>query len=121
MAPPDTVRIRHMIEAIEAAQHFVQGRDRRDLDTDRQLLFALTRAVEIVGEAAAKVSSQGRAELPQVPWGTIVGMRNRIVHAYFDVDKDILWTTATQALPALLAHLQSTQAQEEPRHGNRQP
>jgi uncharacterized protein with HEPN domain len=101
-----------MIAAIEAAQRFARGRERRDLDTDEQLVFALMRAVEIVGEAAARVSPGGRAAMPQVPWPTIIGMRNRLVHAYFDVDVDILWTTVTQALPALLAQLQSSQAPE---------
>jgi uncharacterized protein with HEPN domain len=58
-------------------------------------LFALTRAVEIVGETASKVTEAGRAELPVVPWPQIVGMRNRLIHAYFDINRDILWDTVT--------------------------
>jgi uncharacterized protein with HEPN domain len=94
-----------MIEAIEAAQSFVADRRREDLDHDRMLVFALTRAIEIVGEAASKVSEETRATLPDVPWGPMVGMRNRLVHAYFDVNRGILWDTVTVALPALLAPL----------------
>lgn len=105
MSPDDRVRLQHMADAIEAASGFLSGRSRADLDSDRMLVFALVRAIEIVGEAAAKLSAAGRAEVPAVPWSSIVGMRNRLVHAYFDVDLDILWNTATEALPPLLAQL----------------
>jgi uncharacterized protein with HEPN domain len=90
-----------MADAIEAAAKFVQGRSRKDLETDRMLVFALVRAAEIIGEAASRVSAEGRARLSAVPWSSIVGMRNRLIHAYFDVDLDILWNTVTEALPPL--------------------
>lgn len=96
-----------MVEAIESAQEFIQGRSRADLATDRMLLFALTRAVEITGEAASKVSDAGRAELPLLPWQQIVGMRNRLIHAYFDINRNILWDTVSLALPPLLAQLKT--------------
>jgi uncharacterized protein with HEPN domain len=94
-----------MVEAAETAARFIAGRTRAELDGDVMLLFALVRAVEIVGEAAAKVTPATRAALPGVTWPLIVGMRNRLVHAYFDTDRGILWTTVTQALPALLPAL----------------
>lgn len=78
-----------MAEAAESALRFVEGRSRADLNTDDMLRFALTRAVEIVGEAATKVSLDARTLLPGIAWPAIVGMRNRLVHAYFDVDSDI--------------------------------
>jgi uncharacterized protein with HEPN domain len=96
-----------MADAVEAAMRFAAGRSRSDLDLDEMLLFALVRAVEIVGDAAARLSPEARAALPDIPWRLIVGMRNRLVHAYFDVDLDILWTTATQALPELLPALEA--------------
>ena len=61
MRPDDRVRIRHMIEAAEAAQRFIANRQRADLDTDEMLLFALVRAAEIIGETASK-SRMKRAE-----------------------------------------------------------
>ena len=94
-----------MVDAAEQALAFVQGRRRADLDTDAMLRLALTRAVEIVGEAAAQVTDAGRAEMPGVPWTQVVGMRNRLVHAYFDINADILWDTVLLALPALVARL----------------
>ena len=95
-----------MADAAAIAVRFAAGRSRGDLELDQMLLFALVRAVEIVGEAAARLSPEARAALPHIPWHLIIGMRNRLVHAYFDVDRDILWTTATEALPALLPALE---------------
>ena len=54
-----------------------------------------------VGEAASKISAEGRGELPDLPWPEIIGMRNRLAHAYFSVDLDILWDTVTRAVPPL--------------------
>lgn len=105
MSPDDRWRVCHMIEAAEQALSFVRGRRREDLETDVMLRLALTRAIEIVGEAAARVSEQGRAEIPDLPWQQVVGMRNRLVHAYFDVNLDILWDTVHRALPPLIDKL----------------
>jgi uncharacterized protein with HEPN domain len=101
MPPEDIVRLRHMLEAIEDASSFISSRVRGDLDTDKMLRFALVRCVEIVGEAAARLSEETRSSTPGIPWAAIVGMRNRLVHAYFDVDTEIVWKTVTIELPAL--------------------
>lgn len=107
MRRDDTIRIRHMIETAEAVQRFLAGRRRCDLDADEMLRFALVRAVEIVGEAAAKVSAETRAALPSIPWPGMVAMRNRLIHAYFDIDHDILWKTTTEEIPSLLSSLRN--------------
>jgi uncharacterized protein with HEPN domain len=107
MRAEDLIRVRHMIEAAESAMRFVTGRSRSDLDGDEMLRFALTRAIEILGEAASKVSMEGRAAIPEVPWADVVGMRNRLIHAYFDVNLDILWRTVDEAIPDLLARLKA--------------
>lgn len=70
------------------------------------LLFALVRAIEIIGEAAAKVSSTTRDAHPDIPWKAIIAMRNRLIHAYFDINTDILWVAVTQEVPALRARPQ---------------
>lgn len=102
MTPDDATRIRHMIEAAETAGRFIAGQAREALDSDQMLLFALVRAVEIVGEAASRVSPETQTEIPSVPWPQIRGMRNRLIHAYFDIDHDVLWITVTQELPPLI-------------------
>lgn len=106
MSPDDRIRLRHMAEAAEQAQAFARGRQRADLDTDTMLRFALTQAVQIVGEAAANVSPEGRAEAAAIEWPAIVGMRNRLVHAYFDIDANQVWTVVVRDLPVLLGQLQ---------------
>lgn len=100
MPPADRIRLQHLVDATEAAARFSIGRSRADLDRDEMLLFALVRAVEIVGEAAAKVTADTRSSI-DLPWPAIISMRNRLVHAYFDVDRDILWATVQDSLPAL--------------------
>jgi uncharacterized protein with HEPN domain len=107
MRDEDRIRVQHMIDAAESAERFVAGRQRVELDTDRMLLFALVRAVEILGEAAAKVSAETRAAAPHVPWSGIVSMRNRLIHRYFDINTDIVWNTVTSELPPLLAQLRA--------------
>lgn len=111
MPPEDRTRLLHMAEAAEAARSFVVGRQRGDLDSDRMLLFALVRAIEIVGEAASNVSPATRAAIPGLPWGAIVGMRNRVVHAYFHIDHEVVWQTVQVELPQLLATLKQALAQ----------
>ena len=112
MRTEDRVRIRHMIGAAESVRRFIAGRQRADLDKDEMLRFALTRAIEIIGEAASRVTPQAQALVPSVPWREVTGMRNRLVHAYFDVDLDMLWKTAQEAVPDLLAKLVALQIPE---------
>jgi uncharacterized protein with HEPN domain len=106
MHPDDRTRLRHIAEAADLVMRFVKDRTRSDLDHDAMLLLAVVRALEIIGEAASKVSADARAELTDLPWTQMIGMRHRLVHAYFDVNRDILWTTATRAVPPLAERLQ---------------
>lgn len=71
------------------------------------LLFAVVRAIEVLGEAANKVSADVRLADATIPWKAIVGMRNRLIHAYFDIDTDMVWETVQVEIPAVLAHLQA--------------
>ncbi|MDQ5878530.1 MAG: hypothetical protein QG616_1546 [Pseudomonadota bacterium] len=113
MPPEDIIRLRHMLEAIDDASSFIAGRQRGALDTDKMLLFALVRCVEIVGEAASRLSTEAQASAPAIPWPAIIGMRNRLIHAYFDVDAEIVWKTVTVELPALAAELRLLQLSQE--------
>lgn len=74
------------------------------------LLLALQRAIEIIGEAASKVGNETRLSASAVPWGQVVAMRNRLIHAYFDIDRNILWKTVSDELPTLLQQLQKLDA-----------
>ena len=86
----DDTRLRHMLDAAEQAQSFMQGRNREDLDDDSMLLLAVVKAIEIIGEAAAKVTRERQVATPQIPWPQIISMRNRLTNAYFDIDTEIV-------------------------------
>ena len=89
------------------------GRGREDLDADRQLNLSLVRLLEIVGEAASRVSEATRTKYPSIAWPEITGLRNRLVHGYDDVDFDILWDIIQLDLPPLIATLSAILGQED--------
>jgi uncharacterized protein with HEPN domain len=91
--------------ALEAVE-FGAGRRPDDLARDRVLTLALVRCTEIIGEAASRVSDIVRSQHPEVPWAEIIGMRNRLVHAYFDVDLERVCDTLALDLPPLIVQLE---------------
>ncbi len=108
MQKSDFVRLRHMLDASKEALSFTTGRSRRDLDKDRMLggVLSLVKDIEIIGEAASKVSLEVSTNTPDIPWMDIVDMRNHLIHAYFNVDLDIVWDTVTKDLPSLISTLE---------------
>ncbi|MFO7633010.1 MAG: DUF86 domain-containing protein [Caldilinea sp.] len=106
MSNDDLVRLQHMLDAAEEAVSFAQGQTRADLEQDRKLVLALVKAVEIIGEAAYRISPDVQEQMSEIPWDDIIGMRHRLVHAYFDINLDILWRTVQDDLPPLIAVLQ---------------
>ena len=102
----DTVALRHMLDYAYTARRLADGRTRADLDTDEMLQLALTRAVEVIGEAARRVSEEGRNIYAQIPWRAITGTRDRLIHGYDQVNPDILWRIVAQELPPLITELE---------------
>jgi len=94
-----------MLDYATEAAAMAAGRERADLEIDRQFLLALTHLVEIVGEAATRVSVEGRERWQSIPWRGIVGLRNRLVHGYDAVDMDVLWSVVRDDLPPLIVEL----------------
>jgi uncharacterized protein with HEPN domain len=101
----ETVRLRHMLDFACKAVAICEGRARNDLDQDEVLALALARLIELIGEAARSVSPHTRAEMPGIPWREIIGTRDRLVHAYPEVNPDILWGIVADDLPRLVAEL----------------
>jgi uncharacterized protein with HEPN domain len=101
-----------MLDAAREAIAFTAGKGDDDLKTDRVLSLACVRLLEVVGEAASQVSQDFRRHHPEVPWAQIAGMRNRLIHAYFDVDQDVLWETLSGDLPALVTVLEEVLQEE---------
>ncbi|HUT79419.1 MAG TPA: HepT-like ribonuclease domain-containing protein [Polyangia bacterium] len=94
-----------MLDNTREAMAIAADRRRADLDGDRLLELGLVRLIEIVGEAAAKVTDDFRSDHPQIPWPQIVAMRNRLVHGYDEIDLDVLWDTIRDDLPSLATEL----------------
>jgi uncharacterized protein with HEPN domain len=108
MPKTDRVRLLHMLDAAREAVGFAAGRTRSDLDSDRMLNLSLVPLIEIVGEAAARVSPETQAKHPEI------GMRHRIAHGYDEINFDIVWEVATVDLPPLIAQLEGALSAEQP-------
>ena len=103
----DKILLQHMLDAAKEALSFASGKTRTDLETNRMLVLSLVKDIEIIGEAASRVSEEFKASYPQIPWQEIIGMRNRLIHVYFDVDLDVLWSTVTKNLPQFVAEFEN--------------
>jgi len=91
-----------MLDAAQKVVQYVENETQDTLERDEKLALALVRLIEIIGEAASRVSPEKQADLPQIPWKEMIGMRNRIVHAYFDIYYNVVWDTATLNIPFLI-------------------
>jgi uncharacterized protein with HEPN domain len=102
----DDTRLNHILDACREAISFLGNRSLEELMNDRMVLHAVVRSLEIIGEASAQLSETFRAAHAEVPWQKIIGMRNRIVHAYFDIDCEVVWSTVHNDLPGLLQQIE---------------
>lgn len=114
MLKDDRIRLQHMLEAAREALAFAEGKIREDLEHNRMLTLSLIRCLEIIGEAATRVSTETRELSPHIPWAQIVGMRNRLIHAYFDINLNLVWDTLADDLPPLVQTLTQILAQNIP-------
>ena len=80
-----------MLDAAQAATVHLLGKSRNELDSNRLLLNGIVRELEILGEAASQITPTTRAKFPNLPWKEMIGLRNRLIHAYFDVNHQTIW------------------------------
>ena len=102
----DQIRLQHMLDHAREAMSLIEGKERADLGRERMLELSLIRLIEVVGEAAARVSAEGQNKYVSIPWPQVVGMRNRLIHGYDQVDLNILWDTIEIDLPPLVTALE---------------
>ncbi|TFG34630.1 DUF86 domain-containing protein [Candidatus Thorarchaeota archaeon] len=95
-----------MLDATCEALSFVSGKKRIDFVSDRILVLALIQLLEIIGEAASGISTEFQNNHQEIPWNSMIKMRHRLIHGYFDVDEDIIWKTITSDLPLLRKNLE---------------
>ena len=101
----DPAYLREILEAARLALLYVQDVDQLTFIRNTQLQDAVIRRLEIIGEAARRISDETRATLPEIPWRQLIGMRNQVIHLYDGVDMEIVWNTVFHDLPALLETL----------------
>jgi uncharacterized protein with HEPN domain len=106
MPKDDLVYVGHMLDMARQITEKVRGVSRQQFDGDDNLRLALTHLIQVVGEAAARVSEALRNRHPEVPWRAIVGMRHKVVHDYFNVDEEVVWDTATEEMLPLIEQLE---------------
>ncbi|MBK7377959.1 MAG: DUF86 domain-containing protein [Ignavibacteriales bacterium] len=94
-----------MIDAAEEALSFVEDVTDKDFSRNRMLILSVIKDIEIIGEAASKISVEIKSHYPEIPWLDIVGMRNRLIHGYFDVNIKLVWNTTQHNLPPLIKSL----------------
>ena len=110
----DLTRLRHIRDAAKEGLGYVAGLDVEDFRKRRPLQHSVVRCIKIFGEATARLSAELKESNAFVPWQDMVGMRNRVIHAYFDIDIDVVWKTAKEDFPVLLTEVDRlTSAQEE--------
>jgi uncharacterized protein with HEPN domain len=100
-----TITLRQMVDYAQKAVAISRGKRKGDLEKDLTFNLALTRLIEIIGEAANRVPEEFRAQHAEIPWMAIIGMRNRLIHGYDEVDPDFLWNVVRNDLPSLIKQL----------------
>lgn len=102
--------IEDIVDAAEKAQEFMAGMDYPAFADDAKTVFATIRALEVMGEAANRIPADVQRIYPQVPWRNMIGMRNRLIHNYDEVDLVTVWETVARDVPHMLATLGIDQA-----------
>jgi uncharacterized protein with HEPN domain len=115
--------IEDILNAIDEIEEFIAGMDFDTFNSDRKTINAVVRSLEVMGEAATKIPPVIRDKYPGIPWKRITGMRNKLIHEYFGVDVEIVWTVCAEEIPPikpflteLLDNIKKDALQEENRH-----
>jgi uncharacterized protein with HEPN domain len=121
MTPPEVLRVQdyleHILHAINRINRYVAGMDHAAFSVNEEKQDAVIRNIEIIGEAAQHIMRkypEFAANHPELPWGSAYGMRNVIVHGYFNVELDIVWKTVQNDLPRLAQQVSSLLARDPP-------
>ena len=101
MKRDDTVYLHHILDAIESIENYTKGMSENEFLSNSMTHDAVVRQIEIIGEAARNVSDQFQNKYPKLPWAKMIGIRNKIIHEYFNVNYAIVWDTVKDDLPSL--------------------
>jgi len=102
----DEALLLDMLLAARKVSRYTQGFDAEQFDRDEIVQDAVMRHIQIIGEAARKISPEFQATHPEIPWSVIIGMRNRLVHEYFRIIRERVWQVVETDVPKLIALLE---------------
>ena len=106
MRQGDLLYLGHMLDVSLQAVAKVKGTSREEFDKDENLRLAVTHLIQMIGEAARRVTTETTQAYPLIPWSDIIGMRHKVVHDYLDIDFDVVWSVVTVDLPVLISLLE---------------
>jgi uncharacterized protein with HEPN domain len=106
MMKDDSIYLRHIIDAFTQVDHYMDGISHEEFFSNKLLQDGVIRQLEVMGEAARNLSDDFRNEHPQIPWSQMIGLRNRMTHAYFNVNLQIIWEIVRGDLPDLKRKIQ---------------
>ena len=104
--PADKIYISHILEATRLIKEFVKGKSLQDFQNEPMRSSAVVRQLEVIGEAAKRLSIEMREDASNLPWRKIMGMRDFLIHDYIEVDIEMVWKAATQDVPELSKELE---------------
>ncbi len=107
MKKDDRIYLDHILESFAKIGQYLAGVGYEDFQGDEEKQDAIIRNIEVAGEATKRLSAEFREKYSQVPWRAIAGMRDKLIHDYFDVDLDTVWETATKDIPSLILEIES--------------
>ena len=97
----DLGRLQHMLEHIDRATQFLEGKTLSDLEKEAVLRYAVVKCLEIIGEAAYMLTLEFKEKHPQTPWNVIIKMRHVLVHGYYSIQMPIVWDIVQNDFPVL--------------------
>ncbi len=106
MHSKDRIRLQHILDEAAEVSKYTDALSFEEFVIDGKTTRAVIRSIEVIGEAASKISIDFREGYPDIPWQKIIGMRNRLIHVYFDIDYNVIWQTVKENLPPLIEQLQ---------------
>jgi len=104
--------LQDMLDNARRASRFTAGMDFESFSKDDKTVYAVIRAVEIIGEAARNVPEDVRSKYPQIPWRDVAGMRDKLIHQYFGINMEVVWQTLHEDVPMLIDTLEDILKQE---------